>query len=70
MALTGETKVLGEKHVPVPLHPPQMSHGLAWDRSEDHRLSNTTVTFVTHRVFWNRVLCLLLGPKRQQLTGR
>ena len=24
--------MLGEKPIPVPLHPPQISHGLAWDR--------------------------------------
>jgi hypothetical protein len=29
----GKTEVLGEKHVPVPLCPPQILHGLARDRN-------------------------------------
>jgi hypothetical protein len=29
----GETEVLGEKPVPVPLCPPQIPHGLTWDRT-------------------------------------
>jgi hypothetical protein len=33
MALTEETEVMGEKPVSVPLGPPQMSHGLGWDRT-------------------------------------
>jgi hypothetical protein len=33
MTLTGETEVLGEKPVTVPLCSPQISHGLAWDRT-------------------------------------
>jgi len=28
--LTGE-KVIGDKPVPVPLHPPQIPHGLVWE---------------------------------------
>jgi hypothetical protein len=32
MTLTGETKELGEKPVPVPLCPPQILHGLTWAR--------------------------------------
>jgi len=28
---TGETEVLGEKPVLVPLCPPQIQHGLVWD---------------------------------------
>jgi hypothetical protein len=27
----GEIKVLGAEPVPVPLYPPQISRGLAWD---------------------------------------
>jgi hypothetical protein len=33
MILTGETEVLGEKTVAVPLCPSQISHGLVWDRT-------------------------------------
>jgi hypothetical protein len=33
MILTGKNKVLGEKPIPVPLCPPQISHGVAWDRN-------------------------------------
>ena len=29
MILTGKTEVLGEKHVPLPLCPPQIPRGLA-----------------------------------------
>jgi hypothetical protein len=34
MKLTGENRQLGEKPVPVPLCPPQVSHGLTWDRTQ------------------------------------
>jgi hypothetical protein len=34
ITLTGENQVLGEKPVPVPLRPPQISHGLNWDRNK------------------------------------
>jgi hypothetical protein len=33
MILTGETEVLGEKPITVPLCPPQISYGLTWDRT-------------------------------------
>jgi hypothetical protein len=33
MILTGETQVLGEKPLLVPLCPPQISHELAWYRT-------------------------------------
>jgi hypothetical protein len=33
MKLTGENRQLGEKSVPVPLCPPQISHGLTRDRT-------------------------------------
>jgi len=33
-------------------------------------LSHGTVKYVTHRVFWNRVLCVELESKREQVTGR
>jgi hypothetical protein len=33
MKLTGENRQLGEKPVPVPLCPPQISHGLSRDRT-------------------------------------
>jgi hypothetical protein len=35
-----------------------------------NRLSNATVKFVTHRVFWKRMLCVVLGSKREQVTGQ
>lgn len=39
---TGKLKVLGEKkRVPMPLHPPQISCGLTWDRT---RASTGTTT--------------------------
>jgi hypothetical protein len=42
MTLTGgETEVLEEKLAPVPLFPPQISHGLAWpDFQSDSPVSN------------------------------
>jgi hypothetical protein len=33
MKLTGENRQLGEKPVPVPLCPPQISQDLTWDRT-------------------------------------
>ena len=30
MILTGETEVLGEKHIPEPLCPRKITHRLAW----------------------------------------
>ena len=33
MMLTGETEVLGEKSVPVPLCKPQILRGMIWDRT-------------------------------------
>jgi hypothetical protein len=30
--LTGKAEVTGEKHVPVPLSPTQIPHGLVWDK--------------------------------------
>jgi hypothetical protein len=33
MKLTGENRQLGEKPVPVPLCPPQISHGLTRNRT-------------------------------------
>jgi hypothetical protein len=33
MKLTGENRQLGEKPVAVSLCPPQISHGLTWDRT-------------------------------------
>jgi hypothetical protein len=33
MKLTGENRQLGEKPVPLPLCPPQISHGLTRDRT-------------------------------------
>jgi len=35
MILTGEERSTGEKPVPVPLGPPQISHGLAWHRTHE-----------------------------------
>ena len=37
MMLTGETAVLGEKHVPVPLGPSQVSHGTVLGSNPDLR---------------------------------
>jgi hypothetical protein len=34
MILTGKTKEFGENPVPVPLCPPQISHGLTWDQTQ------------------------------------
>jgi hypothetical protein len=45
MKLTGETKVLGEKPVPVPLCPPQIIHGLTRDRTRPSA-TNAVITEV------------------------
>jgi hypothetical protein len=39
MILTGETEVLGEKPVPVPIYPPKVSHGLTWDRIRSYAVT-------------------------------
>jgi hypothetical protein len=54
MKLTGETEVLGEKPVPVPLGPPQIPHGLTpgsnlglrGERPVTNRLSHGTAAVV------------------------
>jgi len=33
MTITAPTMVLGEFSLPVPLFPPQIPHGLAWDQT-------------------------------------
>jgi len=32
MILTGKAEVTGEEPAPVPLYPPQIPHGLPWDK--------------------------------------
>ena len=44
MILTGDTEVLREKPVTVPLCPPQMSHGLAWDRTRASAVKGKQLT--------------------------
>jgi hypothetical protein len=44
MILIGETEILGEKLVTVPLCPPQMSHGLAWDRTRASAVKGKQLT--------------------------
>jgi len=44
MVVTGETEVIGEKTVTVPLRPQQISCGLAWDRNgTTNRLNHDTL---------------------------
>jgi len=44
MSLTGNTAVRGEKPVPDPLCPPQISHGLAWDRTRASALMKIKIS--------------------------
>jgi hypothetical protein len=45
MTLTeGETEVLGEKLVPVPLFPPQILHGLAWHQDQTSKVTAQCLT--------------------------
>jgi hypothetical protein len=40
----GNSEVLGEKPIPVPLRLPEISHGLAWDRKQNLPRSSETST--------------------------
>ena len=40
----GKTEVLGEKPVPVPLCPPQIPHGLIWDRTRSSAVRGRRLT--------------------------
>jgi len=44
MIVTGETEVLRENPVTVPLCPPQMSRGLAWDRTRTSAVKGKQLT--------------------------
>jgi hypothetical protein len=44
----GKTEVLGEKPVPVPICPPQISHGLTWDRSRASEVTGPRLTALVH----------------------
>jgi hypothetical protein len=50
----GKTEVLGEKTVPVPLCPPQISHRLTWDRTLASAVSGRRLTVLTHGVAFCR----------------
>jgi hypothetical protein len=44
MKLAGENRQLGEKPVPVPLCPPQISHGLTRDRTRASAVNGRRLT--------------------------
>jgi len=44
MILTGETEVLGEKPVPVPTRPPQISRGLISDQTRVSAVKDRRLT--------------------------
>jgi hypothetical protein len=44
MVLTGETKILGKKSRPVPLFPPQKSHGPSRDRTQASAVKDWQLT--------------------------
>jgi hypothetical protein len=54
MILTGEEKSTGEKPVPVPIGPPQISHGLAWHRTHEKRGAGEVNSKVVVIVLWKR----------------
>jgi hypothetical protein len=79
MKLTGENRQLGEKSVPVPLSPPQISHGLdlgsnpglRGERTATNRLSHGTATshscgnLITHTILiWSLSNAKLNESKR------
>ena len=41
--MTGETEVLGEKTVPLPLCPPKISHELIWDQTRPPQLTTKNI---------------------------
>jgi hypothetical protein len=61
MILTGETEELGAKPIPVPLCPPQISHGLTWARTRD--FSEDTKNFIIH---FTVLTCCLNTKKRER----
>jgi hypothetical protein len=80
MKLTGENRQLGEKPVPVPLRPPQISHGLdlgsnpglRGERPATNRLSHgtaiTTVIFTYICVFRFSILASV-APHKCSFVG-
>jgi len=45
MTLTGgESEVLGEKLAPVPLFPPQISYGLAWQQDQTSKVTDSPLS--------------------------
>jgi hypothetical protein len=79
MKSTGENRQLGEKPVPVPLCPPQISHGLdpgsnpglCGERPATNRLSHGTATNLISlniTVLWDVQPCNL-GDKYQSSKG-
>jgi hypothetical protein len=41
---TGENEDLGEKHVPLPLYPPQIPHGLNWAQTRASAVGGRRLT--------------------------
>jgi hypothetical protein len=72
MKLTGENRQLGEKPVPVPICPPQISHGLdlrskpglRGERPATNRLSHGTAMF--NLVPYVHKLCMLSFTQRRE----
>jgi hypothetical protein len=76
MKSTGENRQLGEKPVPVPLCPPQISHGLEvgsnpglrGERPATNRLSHGTADTVLHcedvaiLEHWTSTVCVIFLP--------
>jgi len=50
LVLTRKTRMLGDKHVPVTLGPPQISHGLTWDRIRNYVMSWAVASTERHCV--------------------
>jgi hypothetical protein len=48
MKSTGENRQLGEKPIPVPLCPPQISHGPFWDRTPGLRGERLATNRLSH----------------------
>jgi hypothetical protein len=53
LVLTREKRNLGDKPVPVTLGPPQISHGLTWDRTRNYVMSRAVASTDRHFLPWN-----------------
>jgi hypothetical protein len=69
----GKTEILRDKPVPVSLCPPQIPHGLTWDRTRASTVGDRWLTaWAMARPLWQcvtNVTCLFGAPSPVKLKG-